>query len=133
MTIQPTEQLITSCYPLKIRFTLLWHYSWFFWSIQLQLVEFHGECHRRMQYSEERSNFFFVITDLNPSEKKNCIYYTLRYICNQTSKSKVEISSVRFAGIIGEANLRIVCRLGQFHMIMTTFLGSIWNMMKGSG
>ena len=30
LTTQPIEQLrLTACYPLKVRFTILWHYSWF--------------------------------------------------------------------------------------------------------
>ena len=35
-------------------------------------------------------------------------------------------------GIIEEANLPIICRLEGFHMMMS-FLGSVWNLMKGSG
>ena len=51
---------------------------------------------------------------------ENCIYSTLLY----TSRKSV--------CIIEETNLRIVCRLGGFHMVMS-FLESIGNLMKGFG
>ena len=82
---------------------------------------------------------FLPIIDLNPSDE-DCIYSTLLYICDHANKLRVEVPSVTFdqplwqksVGIIAEGNLKIVCRLGGFHMMMS-FLGSIQNLMKGSG
>lgn len=39
---------------------------------------------------------------------------------------------LKATGIIEEANLKIVCRLGGFHTMMS-FLGSLGGMMRGSG
>ena len=82
---------------------------------------------------------FLPIIDLNPSDE-NCFYFTLLYVCNQANKLRVKVPSVTFnqplwqkpVGIIGEVNIRIVCRLVGFHIIMG-FLGSIGNLMKRSG
>ena len=77
--------------------------------------------------------------DSNPSDE-NYIYSKLLNIRDQAKKLRVEVLSVTFdqplwqksVGVIEEADLRIVCRLGGFQMIMS-FLGSIGNFMKGSG
>ena len=63
LTVQPIEPLrLTSCYPLRVQFTLysLVALQLVFWSIQLQLVRFHAEYHTRMQYSEKISNFLLA-------------------------------------------------------------------------
>ena len=54
--------------------------------------------------------------------------------------SRVEVSSATFdqplgersAGIFEEANLKIICNGGVFHMMMS-FFGSVENLMKRSG
>ena len=54
LTMQPIEQLrLTSCYPLKVKFTLLRHCSWFFGVSNCNCEEYHT----RMQCSEKRSDF----------------------------------------------------------------------------
>lgn len=79
------------------------------------------------------------VIDLNPSDE-NCLYSILLYIFDQGNKLRVEVPSATFdqplwqrhVGTIARANLRIVCRLGGIH-IMMSFLESIGNLMKGSG
>ena len=93
------------------------------------------ECSTQRKYQIS----FLANTDLNPSDE-NCIHSTLLYICDQTNKLRGEVPYVTFdqplwqqsVGIIAEVSLRIVCRLGGFHIIIS-FLGSIGNLMKGSG
>ena len=141
LKMQPIEQLTllsTPSYPPEVNYTLLWRYSWFFrqsnrnWSGFMQNITQGSSTQRKDQIS------FAPIIDLNPSDE-NCIYSTLLYICDQANKLRVEVPSVTFdqplcqksVGIIEEAKLEIVCRLGGFHMMMS-FLGSIGNLMKGS-
>ena len=136
LTIQPIEQpKLTSWYPLKLQFFLLWNYNWFFgvsncnWSGFMQNITQGCSTQRKDQVS-------FLPIDSNPSEE-NCIYSTLLYIRDQANKLRVEFPYVtldqplqqKSVSIIAEDNLRIVCRLGGFHMMMS-FLGSIGNFMK---
>ena len=82
---------------------------------------------------------FLPIIDLDPSDE-NCIFSTLSFIKEQAKQMNIEVPCVTFdhpfwlkaIGIIEDARLPIVCRLGGFHTLMS-FLGSIGNMMKGSG
>ena len=82
---------------------------------------------------------FLPNIDSNPTDE-NYIYSTLLNIRDQAKKLRVEILSVTFdqplwqksVGVIEKADPRIVCRLEGFQMI-TSFLGSIGNFMKGSG
>ena len=82
---------------------------------------------------------FLPNIDSNPTDE-NYIYSTLLNIRDQAKKLRVEILSVTFdqplwqksVGVIEKADPRIVCRLEGFQMI-TSFLGSIRNFMKGSG
>ena len=82
---------------------------------------------------------FLPIMDLNFSNK-NCIYSRLPYICDEVNMSRVEVSSATFdqplgersLGIFEEANLKIICNRGVFHMMMS-FFGSVENLMKRSG
>ena len=86
---------LASCYPLKVQFTLLWHYSWFFgvsnsnWSGFMQNITQECSTQRKDQIS------FLHNIDLNPSDE-NCLYSTLLYICKQASKLRVEVPSVTF-------------------------------------
>ena len=50
----------------------------------------------------------------------------------RTSKTFDQPLWLKATGIINDANLNIVCRLGGFHTSMS-FLGSVGNMMKVSG
>ena len=67
LTMHPIEKAtLTTCYPLEIQFTFLWHYRCFFGRIQLELVGFHTEYHTRtlsslnVFSSEKRSNFLLA-------------------------------------------------------------------------
>ena len=140
LIMQPIEQLrLTSCYPLKVQFSRFWHDSCFFgvsncnWSGFVQNITQRCSTQRKEQIS------FFPIIVLNPLDE-NCIYPTLLYICDQENKLRVEIPSITFdqllwqqsVGIIAVANFTIVSRIDGFDMMMS-FLGSIGNLMKGSG
>jgi hypothetical protein len=82
---------------------------------------------------------FLPIIDLNSSDE-NCIYSTLVFIIKQARQLHINIPCVTFdqplwlkaTGIIAEAKLDIVARLGGFHTMMS-FFGSIGKVMKGSG
>ena len=82
---------------------------------------------------------FLPNIDSNPTDE-NYIYSTLLNIRDQAKKLSVEILTVTFdqplwqksVGVIEKVDPRIVCRLEGFQMI-TSFLGSIENFMKGSG
>ena len=82
---------------------------------------------------------FLPIIDLNPSDETS-IYSTLVYIQSQAEQLSIPTACITFdqplwlkaVEIITERSLRIVCRLGGFHTMMS-FLGNIGSMMKGSG
>lgn len=82
---------------------------------------------------------FLPIVDLNPSNE-TCIYSTLLYIENQALQLGIPVPCVTFdqplwikaIKIIKSKLLKIVCRLGGFHT-MISFVGSIGSVMKGSG
>ena len=123
----------------KGQFTLLWHYSWYFGVSNGNWLGFMQDTTQRCSTQRKDQIYLLPIIDLKPLDE-NCIYSTLLYICDQAKKLRVEVRSVTFdqllwqksVGIIDEANLRIVFRLSGFHMMMS-FLGSIGNLMKGSG
>ena len=85
-----------------------------------------------------------VVSILSPNHRpesdESCIYSTLPFIEEQAKLLNVNTPCVTFdqplwlkaTGIINDANLNIVCRLGGFHTLMS-FLGSVGNMMTGSG
>ena len=90
-------------------------------------------------WKQTSSVSFLPIIDLNPSDE-SYIYSALFFIEKQTKLLNVNTPCVTFdqslwlkaTGIINDANLNIVCCLGGFHTLMG-FLGSVGNMMKGSG
>ena len=128
-------------HPTELSYNSLWQCSWFFqssctnWSGFMQSItcNINDGIHRKDRIS------FLPIIDLNPSDE-NCIYSTLLFVCEEAKKLKIGVPSVTFdqplwlkaSGIIKEAQLDIVCRLGGFHTMMS-FLGSIGQLMKGSG
>ena len=83
-------------------------------------------------YDEASINFL-------PNDE-TCIFSTLLFVIEQARKQNIQTACITFdqplwqkaTGIIKEQNLDIVCRLGEFHTLMS-YLGSIGNMMKGSG
>ena len=77
------------------------------------------------------------IIDLNPNVE-SCIYSTLLFVIEQVKRMRVPVPCVTFdqslwlkaCGIIEEAGLDIVARLGGFHTLMS-YLGAIGKVMKG--
>ena len=92
-----------------------------------------------MEVENKASIQFLPIIDMKPTDE-NCIYSTLLFIIKQAKTIDVAVPCVTFdqplwlkaVGIIEDAGLDIVARLGGFHTAMS-FLGSIGKMMKGSG
>ena len=82
---------------------------------------------------------FSPIIDLNPNDESS-IYSTLLFVIEQAKRVRVPVSCVTFdqplwlkaCGIIEEAGLDIVARLGDFHTLLS-YLGAIGKVMKGSG
>ena len=87
----------------------------------------------------ESHNEFQPIIDLNPNDE-TCIYSTLLFVIKQAQRYNVPVPCITFdlplwikaVKIATAEGLDIVCRLGGFHTL-TSFLGSIGNLMKGSG
>ena len=79
------------------------------------------------------------INDLNPSDY-SCIYSVLVYIIDQSRNLDIEVPCITFdqplyfkaVEIITAKSMKMVCRLGVFHTLMS-FLGSIGDLMEGSG
>lgn len=79
---------------------------------------------------------FLPIVDLNPSNP-TCIYSTLTYIQSQAKQLNIPVPCVTFdqplwikaVEIIKSQSLKIVCRLGGFHTMMS-FLGSIGSVIS---
>ena len=82
---------------------------------------------------------FLPIIDLNPNDE-SCIYSTLLFVIEQAKRMHVPVPCVTFdqplwlkaCGVIEEAGLDIVARLGGFDTLIT-YLGGIGKVMKGSG
>ena len=124
-------------------FNLLWHSAWLLSSPDKQRPNWSGFMQCSTKSKEETTKpthiTFLPIIDLNPSNE-TCIHSTLRFVIAQAKKLNVKTPSITFdqplwlkaTGIIHDENLPIVCKLGGFHTLMS-FLGSIGNMMQGSG
>ena len=92
------------------------------------------------QFFAESNVKFLPLIDLNPNSM-SCIYSTLKYIVDQAKKAQVNHTPCitfdqplykKAMEIVTAETIPVVCRLGGFHQFMS-FLGSIGNMMKGSG
>lgn len=127
--------------PPDVNSDLIWHAGWLAceagaprpsWSGFMQ----HVFCYEGYAKSEV---LFLPIIDLNRSNE-TCIYSTLLYIENQALQLGIPVPCVTFdqplwikaIKIIKSKSLKIVCRLGGFHTMMS-FVGSIGSVMKGSG
>ena len=126
----------------EVSYNLLWQCNCFFNASTNPQPNWSGFMQEMTHsYSTQRKDSIKLlpIIDLNPSDE-NCIFSTLLFIIDQAKKFKVETPCVTFdqplwlkaTGIIKEAKLDIFCRLGGFHTMMS-FLGSIGELMKGSG
>ena len=141
--LKPMRQLITSYTFLpEIKYNILWRTGWFTSSPENPRSNWSGfmQAITEVPVSEQKSSVSFLpIIDLNPSDE-SCIYSTLLFIEEQAKLLNVntpcvtsdQLLGLKAAGIINDANLNIVCRLDGFH-ILTSFLGRVGNMMKGSG
>ena len=88
---------------------------------------------------EAASVKFIPIIDLNSSDE-TCIFFTLLFVIEPAKKLNIPTPCLTFdqplwqkaMRIIKDKNLKMVCRLGGFHTLMS-FLGSIGNLMSGAG
>ena len=138
-SVKATETITAA----EMTLDLLWHSAWFFASSKDPRPNWSGfMMHATSQSStvyDVASIKFLPIIDLNSSDE-NCIYSTLLFVIEEAKKSKIPVPCITFdqplwqraLGIIKVKKLNIVCRLGGFHTLMS-FLGSIGNLMKGSG
>ena len=82
---------------------------------------------------------FLHIIDLSPTDE-SCIYSTLVFIEQQAKILNITTPCITFnqplglksVEIVKAKSLKIVCRLGGFHLLIS-FLGSIGTMMECSG
>ena len=82
---------------------------------------------------------FLPMIDLDPGDP-TCIYSTLLFVERQALKLNIETACITFdqplwlkaMEIISSKRLKVVCRLGGFHTLMS-FLGSIGQLMAGAG
>ena len=127
----------------EINHDLVWHAGWFSRSLSTHRPNWNGFMQKPTNKNSnskvnKASISFLPIIDLNPSDE-NCIFSTLSFIIEQAKQMNIEVPCVTFdqplwlkaIGIIEDARLPIVCRLGGFHTLMS-FLRSIGNMIKGS-
>ena len=126
----------------EINLDLLWQTSWFFkksssnpnWSGFMQAATKPQD-----ERFKKESIDFLPIIDLDPNDE-TCIYSTLQFVIKEAARLGIPIPCITFdqpfwqkaTGITKIENLNVVCRLGGFHTLMS-FMGSIGNMMAGSG
>ena len=123
--------------------TILWHTGWFFSTPDRPRPNWSGYMQSSTSYFAEMFGTstveFLPLIDLNPNSQ-SCIFSTLTFIIGQANNQQINTPCVTFdqplwlkaMAIIKEEQLSIICRLGGFHVLMS-FLGSIGNLMKGSG
>ena len=140
--LKPLKELMyPRCSVDFVNYDMLWYFGWFSSSPEKPRPNWSGfmQCATDMFKVEENAAINFLpIIDLNPSDE-SCIYSTLLFIIEQAKELGV-VPIVTFdqplwlkaTGIIEKYGLKIVCRLGGFHEMMSS-LGSIGNFMKGSG
>ena len=143
LKLKPIHELTSvNSLPPEISYNQVWQLNWFFGSPTNPRPNWAGfmqDVTSGFSMQREDSINFLPIIDLNPSDE-NCIYSTLIFVIDQAKKINVKTPCITFdqplwlkaTGIIEEASLDIVCRLGGFHTMMS-FLGSMCELMKGSG
>jgi len=120
---------------------LIWHAGWLGCKEDSPRPSWSGFMQHVFSYEgyAKAKVLFLPIVDLNPSNE-TCIYSTLLYIEHQAMQLGIPVPCITFdqplwikaIEIIKSKSLKIVCRLGGFHTMMS-FVGSIGSMMKGSG
>ena len=143
LTLKSIRQLTTDpTFSKEVDYNILWHAAWFSSSLRNPRPNWTGfmQCATSTAPVGDKSTVTFLpIIDLNLSDE-SCIYSTLTFIIEQAKSLNILVPSVTFdqplwlkaTGIIEDAKLNIVCRLGGFHTLMS-FLGSLGHLMKGSG
>ena len=126
--------------PKEVGYDFLWQMSTFLRSNQTpNWLGFMQELLKSEAPVQKSTIKFLPIIDLNPNNE-NCIYSTLLFVIEQAKKIDIPVPCVTFdqplwlkaCGIIEEAGLDIIARLGGFHTLMS-YLGAIGKVMKGSG
>ena len=121
----------------------IWHSGWIFSSQSHSRPNWSGFMQQSVYKNEvefQQSDVLFLpIIDLPPTDL-TCIYSTLLFIQDQAKKMNISTPCVTFeqplwykaSGIIAKKKLNIICRLGDFHTLMS-FLGAVGEMVSGSG
>ena len=137
--LKPLNELkVENVLPKYILFDYLWHISYFLpnprpsWSGYISNIST-GEYHGKSTIS------LLPIIDLNPTDM-TCIYSTLKFVQSQAKELNIVTPVITFGQplyikameIVKVKNLNMVVMLGGFHLLMS-FLGSIGEVMKGSG
>jgi len=142
ITYQPILQLqVPYTLPIDVSSDLIWQTGWLACEAEQPRPSWSGFIQHTFScegYAKSKV-LFLPIVDLNPSNE-TCIYSTLLYIENQASQLGIPVLCVTFdqplwikaVEIIKSKSLKIVCRLGGFHTMMS-FVGSIGSVMIGSG
>ena len=143
LRLKPIMQLKTPyVLPTEWNYDFLWHSLRFLKTSSELLPNWSGFMQDITSETERKSKAsidFLPIIDMNPTDE-NCIYSTLLFIINEAKKLNILVPCVTFdqplwlkaVGIIAEADLKMIARLGGFHTLMS-FLGSVGKMMRGSG
>ena len=127
--------------PNAIQTDLLWHCGWFASNKSDLRPSWNGFMQQITNGNHPSKSKIYMqpIIDLKPTDE-NCMFSTLKYIENQAREMNIPNPCVTFdqplwllaSEVIDAQNLRIVNRLGGFHLLMS-FLGSIGTLMDGSG
>ena len=137
--LKPLNELkVENVLPKYILYDYLWHISYFLpnprpsWSGYMSNI-----C--TGEYPGKSTISLLPITDLNPTDM-TCIYSTLKFVQSQAKKLNIVTPVITFdqplyikaMEIVKAKNMNMVVMLGGFHLLMS-FLGSIGEVMKGSG
>ena len=140
LILKPRVQLqVPFTLPSDVYQHLLWHFGWQINKNRPSWSGFMEHINSSDIHPPKSEIIMLPLIDLNSSDE-TCIYSTLCFIIDQAAKLNIEEPCVTFDQplwlkaqvIINKHNLKILCRLGGFHLLMS-FLGSIGHLMKGSG
>ena len=127
------------CITLEKNIDLLWEMSFTFSDVTRPNWSGFMQAYRKGTYPGKSEVTLLPIINSNPNDH-SCIYSTLFFVIDQSRKANTGTPCITFdqplwlkaVAIITERSLKILCRLGGFHTLMS-YLGSIGNAMKGSG
>jgi len=127
----------------SLNLDVLWHAGWLFRDKEQPRPNWNGFMQditiSRSEYPPAGEIRILSIIDMNPNDMTG-IYSTLLFIERQAIKHGMETACVMFdqplwlkaVKICQAKQLKVVCRLGAFHVMMS-FLGSMGKIMEGSG